>query len=122
MATKRNSSKSSKGGGKRKTSGGRPPPRRRDGSAALRGMIIGGLVFVALAIFFIVPIAGATPFSHLVHALGLQGEEDEIRDVAAPGMPPKVVIEDPAGKAPPLDEVTDEEQEGLDDLIDKKTK
>lgn len=121
MASKRNTGKGSSKG-KRKSGGGRPPPRKRDGAAALRGMVIGAIVFALLAVFFIVPIAGATPFSHLVHALGLEGDEARIDDVAAPGMPTGVVIEDPKGEAKPLDEVTEEEQDGLDDLIEKKSK
>lgn len=118
---KRTSKSRSKSRNKKRSGGGRPPPRRRDGKAALRGMLIGALIFGGLAVAFLVPIAGATPFSHLIHALGLEGDEDDIRDVAAPGMPDDVVIDDKAERAAPLEDVSDDEQQGLDDLIDKKT-
>lgn len=112
MASKRSSSR--KSGKKRSGSKGRPPPRRRDGKAALRGMLVGVLVFAVLAVVFLVPINGATPFSHLLAALNLTGDE-----VTDPNVGPEVAPN--AATAPPLEDVTDEEQEGLDDLIEQKT-
>ena len=43
---------------------------------ALRGIVIGAVIIAALAGFVMVPIAGKTTFSHLIHALGLQGGDD----------------------------------------------
>lgn len=108
MAKKRKKKSSRKRGG-----GGRPPPRKRDEKAALRGMLIGAVIFVLLAIALMMPIGGATPFSHLLEAVGLTGD-----DVSDPSVGPEVAPN--AGSAPPQESVTEEEQEGLDDLIEKK--
>lgn len=113
MASKRKSKNSSR---KRKSGGGgRPPPRKRDDKAALRGMLIGGVIFALLAFVLMVPIGGATPFSHLLQAVGLTSD-----DVSDPGVGPEVAPN--AADAPPQESVTEEEQQGLDDLIDKKKK
>lgn len=99
----------------RKKSGGsrRPPPPKRDDKAALRGMLIGGLIFALLAFVLMVPIGGATPFSHLLEAVGLTGD-----DVSDPNVGPEAAPN--ANTAPPQESVTEDEQQGLDDLIDKK--
>lgn len=107
--TKKKSSRSSRGGG------GRPPPRKRDEKAALRGMLTGAVIFVLLVIALMVPIGGATPFSHLLEAVGLTGD-----DVSDPNVGPEIAPN--AGTAPPQETVTDDEQQGLDDLIEKKKK
>ena len=104
-------SKRKKSGKKRRSSGGgRPPPRKRDDKAALRGMVVGGLIFALLAFILMVPIGGATPFSHLLSAVGLTGEEAAEGPDIAPN----------AGSAAPQETVTEDEQKGLDDLIEKK--
>lgn len=109
MANKRTKKKSSSS----KRGGGRTPPRKRDGKAALRGMLVGAAIFVLLAIALMMPIGGATPFSHLLQAVGLTGD-----DVSDPSVGPERAPN--ANSAPPQETVTDEEQEGLDDLIEKK--
>lgn len=60
-----------KGGDKPKT--GKASGKDRD---ALRGMVLGMVIIAAIAGFFMVPVAGKTTFTHLIHALGLQGGED----------------------------------------------
>jgi len=110
MAKKRKKKSSRKRSG-----GGRPPPRKRDDKAALRGMLIGGLIFAALAFVLMVPIGGATPFSHLLQAVGLTGDDVSDSNVGPEAAPN-------AQTAPPQEAVTDDEQRGLDDLIDKKKK
>ncbi len=110
MAKKRKKKSSSR---KKRSGGGRPPPRKRDDKAALRGMLIGGLIFALLAFVLMVPIGGATPFSHLLEAVGLTGD-----DVSDPNVGPEVAPN--AGSAAPQETVTEDEQQGLDDLIEKK--
>lgn len=57
-----------KGGDKPKS--GKASGKDRD---ALRGMVLGMVIIAAIAGFFMVPVAGKTTFTHLIHALGLQG-------------------------------------------------
>jgi len=64
--------------GTRGGSGGKDKPKGGAGRSgkereALRGLFLGMLTIALIAGFFFVPISGKTTFSHLLHALGLQG-------------------------------------------------
>lgn len=59
------------GGGKGK---GKSAAREQ---SAIRGMLLGAAIIAALAGFFMLPVNGKTTFTHLIHALGLQGGESE---------------------------------------------
>jgi len=113
MASKsKSSSRKKKNNRKKRSGGGRPPPRKRDDGAALRGMLIGAGVFVFIAILLLVPVGGKTAFNHVLGALGLDGDDAAEVDVSA----------DTAGKAAPQENLSEAEQGGLDNLIDKKKK
>ena len=45
------------------------------GRQAIRGMIIGAAIIGGLALIFMMPIAGKTPFSHLLKAIGMDGTD-----------------------------------------------
>jgi hypothetical protein len=64
-----------KGGDRPKS--GKASGKDRD---ALRGMVLGMVIIAAIAGFFMVPVAGKTTFTHLIHALGLQGGDDAPKD------------------------------------------
>ncbi|MCK6575528.1 hypothetical protein L6V77_31110 [Myxococcota bacterium] len=65
------------GGGKGK---GKSAAREQ---SAIRGMLLGAAIIAALAGFFMLPVNGKTTFTHLIHALGLQGGESETAKDAA---------------------------------------
>jgi hypothetical protein len=52
--------------------GGKGKSKAREQSA-IRGMLLGAAIIAALVGFFMVPVKGKTTFTHLIHALGLQG-------------------------------------------------
>ena len=66
-------SKGTKPKGGDKPTRGKASGKDRD---ALRGLVLGRVIIAAIAGFFMVPVAGKTTFTHLVHALGLQGGDD----------------------------------------------
>jgi hypothetical protein len=65
-------------------SGGKGKSSAREQSA-IRGMLLGAAIIAALAGFFMMPIKGKTTFTHLIHAIGLQGGETETAKDAGKG-------------------------------------
>jgi len=81
------------GGGKGK---GKPSAREQ---SAIRGMLLGAAIIATLAGFFMLPVKGKTTFTHLIHALGLQGgEADPAKDPGKTGARPGKT--NPSGSAP----------------------
>ncbi len=116
---------------RKRPSGDLPPRKKGDDATALKSMGIGVGIFLLLAIIFLMPIAGDTPFNHLLGlfksdapAAGAPADSDKKPSgkVKAKPSPTKIARSGNAGSAPPLDDVSDEEQGDLDDLIDKKSK
>lgn len=106
----------------------RAKSRKKSGPDPLKSMGIGALIVVALLVFFTVRIGDRTPFNHLIDAFGGGEEAEQSGDSAESAAPPKSKpaparpgVARGAEDAPPMETVTDEEQEGLDDLIDQKT-
>jgi hypothetical protein len=82
-----------------KPKGGDKPKSGKAGRkdrAALRGMVLGMIIIAALAGFFMVPVAGKTTFTHLIHALGLQGGDDAPKGKGAEKKPSSARMGTPA--------------------------
>ena len=112
------------------------PRRRRDGKQAVRGMLYGGLICAAFAVFFFVRIGGQTPFNHIVMALTPAEPEKAAskNSKSSTGKPslrigakrgtvqtPKAITTN-AVKAPPLENTTDKDKEDLDKLLEQKSR
>ena len=137
MAQSKKRKSGGKGGGKGR--GGAPAtvggatgrPRRQ--ANPIKGMAIGGLVIVLLAVFFFVQVGGKTPFNHLLGVFGAGEVTDASPETPAPqGKTPartpaaakKLAAKQPAvarnaKTAPPMERVTAEDQAGLYELIEK---
>ena len=139
MATRKNQKKK-KAGRKRASSKGPAPRRRRDGKAAAEGMLTGASILAFIALMAFVRIGGETPLNHLINLFGSEssatktGEQAQPKAVkkstrtiklnptnqARPGS--RIQSSTNAADAPPLEKLTDEDQEGLDRLIKAKGK
>ena len=119
---------------KKSSGGGTPPPRRRDGSKALKGMAIGGGLFLAMTIFFFVRIGGETPFNHLVNLVmgdaatvaETKSDKAKVTTVKANKNGLKAANRAPniaksAPKSPPLEKLTEKDKTDLDKLIRART-
>jgi hypothetical protein len=102
------------------------PAKKGGGKNPLKGMLIGALIFVAIAAFFMLRVGGATPFDHLRRAIG--GDEPakaETKAAPARSEAPKPTgpkVAKNAATAKPMDAVSAEEQADLSKLIEQRTR
>jgi hypothetical protein len=104
-------------------------PKQAREKSALKGMAIGAVICAALAAFFMLRIGGATPFDHLVKALG--GGDDAAKKPAAAAAPAqhseatparRPVIARTAATAKPMEKVSGGDQQALGELIRARSK
>lgn len=116
-------------------------PKQKSGrsdAGPLKGMAIGAVIAALVAAFFMLRLGGATPFDHLRKALGGGDEETPAAAPQTPAKPPAskpsttanppppkaapIAIQPGANQAPPMEEVSGDEQRDLQKLIEQRTK
>ncbi len=117
------------------TVGGATGRPRRQGANPIKGMAVGGLVILLLAVFFFMQFGGKTPFNHLLgvfesaesteapaKAPAPQGKAPVRKPpaaLAAKKAPARPAVARNIATAPAMERVSVDEQARLDDLIDK---
>lgn len=145
MASKKRKTRKKRGGqtSKRGAGGGGGVSRRGSpkpgGPDPLKSMLLGALIFGLIALFFLAPVGGDTPFNHLLKAFDTEGADagapeqsqaDPVKPAAKPpaqlavkrSTPAPATVDRKARTAAPMEEVSEDEADGLDDLINKRTR
>jgi len=126
MAKPRKKKRKSGRGGKKRPGAGSGAPRRRKkrGPDPIKSMALGAAIVGLIALFFMMPIAGDTPFNHVLKmfrgdsAKTAETKKKPEKSEALPARRPTRAVK--FEKAPPLEKLSATEQKSLDDLIDSR--